>query len=261
MKCDVLLGCTLPALAWVACIPEPKHGSGTDQDCLEHRVCVLGTCQASGEDAGADGQTGAPPGDAPLAREVDGDGPADPRAEGRPLDGARAGADAALGPSDVAPDRLAAADAPSQPSANITWTLDSLGNPTCDPASEQPLIAAALALYQQAYQNIAGVGPESAYRQVLVGTKPAAPKGLTATLATATRVDLAWIAGSGNEDGFSIERLDDGAWSLRANLDGGARSWSDTVMAGGAPYQYRIFAFNGVGASGYSNTAVADRQP
>jgi len=133
-----ILAAILPALLFAACLPEPKTGCRTTDDCAPGRVCVAGTCQPwrrdAGTDAGADKQPSvdvaidflgtlnpdlaagldgapdlAPPtadGAPDLAPEAADGAPdlAPPTADGAP--------DLALPAADVAPDAPAAIDAP-----------------------------------------------------------------------------------------------------------------------------------------------------
>ena len=41
-------------LAFAACLPEPKTGCHTTDDCISGRVCVAGTCQSASRDTGLD---------------------------------------------------------------------------------------------------------------------------------------------------------------------------------------------------------------
>jgi titin len=87
---------------------------------------------------------------------------------------------------------------------------------------------------------------------------PADPSGLTATAASATRVDLAWTDNSGNETGFKIERsLNGGAFAQVATVGANVTTYADTGVSGGNTYTYRVRASNAYGDSGYTATAAA----
>jgi fibronectin type 3 domain-containing protein len=84
---------------------------------------------------------------------------------------------------------------------------------------------------------------------------PAAPSDLTTTLVAASRVDLAWIDNSNNEDGFKVERKTGaGSFGLIATLGTDTTSYQDTTVAATTAYTYRVLAYNSAGGdSGPSN--------
>jgi len=87
---------------------------------------------------------------------------------------------------------------------------------------------------------------------------PAAPGNLTATLSK-SKVLLAWADGSGNEDGFKIERSTDGqTFTQIATVGANATTYTNTGVNSNknASYYYRVRAYSSGGNSGYSNTAV-----
>jgi len=95
-----------------------------------------------------------------------------------------------------------------------------------------------------------------------VPTLPAAPSGLAYSLLTATSVDLNWTDNSSNEVGFTVERCagtmlfcagNPGAWSTRTTTAANATRFTDTGLAAGTAYVWRVKAYNTVGNSGYSN--------
>jgi len=88
---------------------------------------------------------------------------------------------------------------------------------------------------------------------------PAAPDGLSATVATSTRIDLAWTDNAGNETGFEIERKAgvDGTWAPLATAGANAVSYSDLSAVASTPYFYRVRAVNTDGPSAWSNEAYA----
>jgi hypothetical protein len=89
-------------------------------------------------------------------------------------------------------------------------------------------------------------------------TVPGAPTGLTATAASATRVNLAWTDASTSEDGFTIERAP-GTTTTFANVGSVAANvttFSDLTVQASTTYTYRVRAFNTAG-SAPSNTATA----
>jgi subtilisin family serine protease len=83
---------------------------------------------------------------------------------------------------------------------------------------------------------------------------PAGPSDLSATLRALNRVDLTWADNSGNEEGFEIQRRTaDGQYALLVRLGPNTTSFSDTSIAEGWTYSYRVHAFNAAGASSHSN--------
>jgi len=88
-----------------------------------------------------------------------------------------------------------------------------------------------------------------------VVTVPAAPTGLAAGV-SGTSVSLSWTDASTNEEDFSIERAAGGAaFAVLVTVPANATSYSDTTVAAGTSYSYRVRAHNTAGFSGYSNTA------
>ena len=89
---------------------------------------------------------------------------------------------------------------------------------------------------------------------------PAAPTELNASAASASQINLTWVDQAGNEDGYRVERSDNGTngWSsIASNLNANSTSYSDTNLPASTEYFYRVFAFNSVDDSGSSNTASA----
>ncbi|MGI0088645.1 MAG: fibronectin type III domain-containing protein [Nitrosotalea sp.] len=95
-------------------------------------------------------------------------------------------------------------------------------------------------------------------------TVPHPPTGLTATAASSSQINLSWNAPSSNGGsaitGYMIERSTDGGttWStVQSNTGTTATTYSDTGLAQGATYAYRVSAINNVGTSTPSNTSSA----
>ena len=92
---------------------------------------------------------------------------------------------------------------------------------------------------------------------------PAAPAGLTATARGRDTIDLAWnVADSDGGraiSGYRIEVSSDGAapWSVLAEAEADATSYSDTGLSPGSTRHYRVSAINSVGTSDPSNIAFA----
>ena len=83
---------------------------------------------------------------------------------------------------------------------------------------------------------------------------PGAPTALLVRGSTANQVDLGWTDGAVTESGFKVERrIGGGAWSEIGAVGPNIVIFSDTGLAPGTPYGYRVRAFNGGGSSAFSN--------
>ncbi len=108
-----------------------------------------------------------------------------------------------------------------------------------------------------AYTNAAGATTLPATG----GNAPAAPSNLTATVASATQINLSWADNSSNEDGFAVERSTDGTtFAPLATVAANATTYTDTGLTAATTYTYRVRATSSGGNSGYSNTAAATTQ-
>jgi VCBS repeat-containing protein len=102
-----------------------------------------------------------------------------------------------------------------------------------------------------------GTGPAQSPRGGAV-TAPAAPSDLSAGAASGSRIDLTWTDNATNEAGFRIERSADGtSFGHIGTVAGNVTGYSDTGLASGTTYHYRVVAYNSAGDSAYSNTASA----
>ena len=112
------------------------------------------------------------------------------------------------------------------------------------------------ALGDSAYSNIA-----NAKTTFNVGTQgSAAPTALTATTASTTQINLAWVDNATNETGFKIERSPDGAAATFvqiAAVGANVTTYANTGLSANTTYYYRVRSTNTVGDSAYSNTATA----
>jgi subtilisin family serine protease len=92
---------------------------------------------------------------------------------------------------------------------------------------------------------------------------PAAPSGLTATAASSSQINLAWVDGSADETGFKIERCAGAGCTTFAQValvGANVTSFSDTGLSASTSYSYRVRATNSGGDSAFSNTASAATQ-
>ncbi|HEX7861094.1 MAG TPA: Ig-like domain-containing protein [Verrucomicrobiae bacterium] len=85
---------------------------------------------------------------------------------------------------------------------------------------------------------------------------PIAPSALVATPVSRSQINLAWSDNSSNEDGFKIERYNNG-WVQIGTVGPNATSFSSTGLSANKTYQHRVRAYNTLGNSAYSNTASA----
>jgi len=92
-------------------------------------------------------------------------------------------------------------------------------------------------------------------------TPPSAPTSLIATAISASRIDLTWNAATDNVGvtGYRLERCQGAGCSAFAQIATPAgTSFSDTGLAGGASYSYRVRAADAAGyLGGYSNVSSA----
>ncbi|MFZ5495361.1 MAG: sugar-binding protein [Verrucomicrobiota bacterium] len=93
---------------------------------------------------------------------------------------------------------------------------------------------------------------------VIAGSPPAAPSGLTATTISSSQINLAWTDNANNETGVKVERKTGAAAYAQIALTGAnATSYNNTGLSASTTYDYRVRATNGNGDSAYSNVASA----
>ena len=106
--------------------------------------------------------------------------------------------------------------------------------------------------------NTAGNSMYSNVEKVTVATAtPLAPSNLRATaVTTGPRVNLAWRDNATNESGFEIYRAtgSGNTYMKIATVGPNVVAFADTAVTAKTSYKYRVRAYNGVGASSYSNT-------
>jgi hypothetical protein len=89
---------------------------------------------------------------------------------------------------------------------------------------------------------------------------PAAPSGLAAVAVGSSQIDLVWHDGSENEDGFRLDRRQDGqsAWTDAAQVGADVTGYVDQGLVPGTAYSYRLRACNLGGCSAYTAEAGAE---
>ena len=90
---------------------------------------------------------------------------------------------------------------------------------------------------------------------------PGEPENLSAEMIGITQVDLSWEKGDNYATGFSLERKKGtgiGVFTEIADLGSSIASYTDTGVASGNTYQYRIRAYNNFGYSSYSDTVTVE---
>ena len=93
----------------------------------------------------------------------------------------------------------------------------------------------------------------------IIPTVPLVPTNLLA-IADTFSVNLSWTDNSDNETGFVIERKDGDSTNANPftaidSVAANETTFTDTGLTPNTTYTYRVFAFNNVGGSGYSNLA------
>jgi hypothetical protein len=85
---------------------------------------------------------------------------------------------------------------------------------------------------------------------------PRAPLGVQAVYSNGI-VTVTWIDRSDNENGFYIQRSDDGGgtWGTPVSVAVDVTSYQDSTVVQGNTYQYRVAAFNATGTSKVSDVA------
>jgi hypothetical protein len=88
---------------------------------------------------------------------------------------------------------------------------------------------------------------------------PVAPANLSATPVSSSQINLSWTDPSTNETGFQIERKTGGGgtYAQIGTAAANATTYSDSGLAEGTTYFYRVRAVNGAGNSAYSSEASA----
>jgi hypothetical protein len=93
---------------------------------------------------------------------------------------------------------------------------------------------------------------------------PEAPTALTAAVPSSSQVNLAWSDNAATETGFKLQRSTNPAFVGATEITIGrpdVTGYSDTTVAAGTQYFYRVLAFNGAGQSAFSNAVSVTTPP
>ena len=101
-------------------------------------------------------------------------------------------------------------------------------------------------------------GGNSGYSDTAMATipvHPLPPNSLSLNVLDTGIVKLTWADSSSNEDGFVLERKDniDTNWTTIDSLKADSVTYTDTGLTVGRTYEWRVYAYNAGGNSGYSN--------
>jgi hypothetical protein len=92
----------------------------------------------------------------------------------------------------------------------------------------------------------------------IINDVPVAPTSLSATAVSQSQINLTWADNATNETGYNVEISADGVnWGPPISLPVNSTSYSQTGLAAGTKMFYRVYAYNSVGNSAYSNIASA----
>ena len=112
--------------------------------------------------------------------------------------------------------------------------------------------------YRVRAYNDAGDSAYSNEATALTGSLPEAPANLAASALDQNRILLTWEDKANNESGFQIERrTGTGSFTQIATVTANTTSYTDTGLAMGTEYTYRVRAYNAVGNSAHSNETRA----
>lgn len=89
---------------------------------------------------------------------------------------------------------------------------------------------------------------------------PKAPSGLQATL-VGSAASLKWQDNSNDETAMLVERRENGGnWAVLTTLAANTQTYTDTTLALGVAYEYRVKSSNAAGSSPYTNTVTLKRR-
>jgi subtilase family serine protease len=131
----------------------------------------------------------------------------------------------------------------------FTWSIAGMGGVDSNGLYSAPVLGTTTDTVMASASAMTGAAT------VTVGTVPAAPTNLMATVVNSRQVSLAWTDNSNNETGFIIQRsTNGGGWVQIANVGANGTAYTDKTVHKGSTYIYRIYATNSFGNSAYSNS-------
>ena len=146
------------------------------------------------------------------------------------------------------------------PNGTDSWSTVGTAGTNGTTYTDSGLIADSTYYYRvAAFNSIGDSGYSNIAEATTLGLPPAAPSGLAATPVSSGIIDLHWTDNSDNETGFAIERSPDGndSWQEIAAAAADETAYSDTGLASGTTYFYRVAAYNASGSSGFAGPASA----
>ncbi len=138
-----------------------------------------------------------------------------------------------------------------------TWSEITTTGANITTYSDNSLSSGTTYYYRVRAYNTGGNSGYSNEANATTFSAPAAPTGLSASSVSTSQINLNWTDNSSNEDGFKIERKtgSGGSWSEIATVGTNTTSYQNTGLPSGTNFYYRVYAYNGIGNSGYSNEA------
>ncbi|MDI6791353.1 MAG: Ig-like domain-containing protein [bacterium] len=107
----------------------------------------------------------------------------------------------------------------------------------------------------QAFNLIGSSGYSNEIPATTANAAPYTPTNLSAQVISSSQVNLSWQDNSNNEDGFKIERKTAaGSYVVIGTTGVNGITYNDSGVIPNTTYSYRVFAYNQVGNSDYSNT-------
>ncbi|MBN1676815.1 MAG: fibronectin type III domain-containing protein, partial [Kiritimatiellae bacterium] len=94
---------------------------------------------------------------------------------------------------------------------------------------------------------------------VASASPPAAPGSTSASALSGTSIKVTWQDNASDEDGFKLDRRESGTdpWVRIATPSANSTSYTDSGLAAGTTFYYKVKAHNAAGDSAYSNVAGA----
>ena len=138
-----------------------------------------------------------------------------------------------------------------------TWTP--IATPTVTNYADTGLSAGTTYTYRVRATNAAGSSAASGKAQATTTAAPTVPRppaSLTATVASATSINLTWTAATG-QTAYAVDRSTDGGATWATVATPTTTTYGDAGLTAGMTYTYQVRATNAVGSSAASNTATA----